>query len=300
MSSILQFDHDYQLYSGCALSHANVKDPKGMPYSHFHDDYELYFLISGNRKYFFSNKIYTIQPNQIILIEPKKTHQVTLNLNIPYERYVVYITPNLLSLIRKENPSLHFEYKTQVFDLPETYFKQAIELLKKLDTEIHNADVYTPDILKSLLVELFALMKRHNHHLLKNTATETDMRLQSSIDYIVQNYAEPITLKKCAEIAHLSPNYFSSVFGEIIGLSFKEFLNKTRIDKACALLETTSLSIAKISQNVGFSTESYFGYIFRSLKNATPSDYRKNHIKTENDEEMNHTIEHLGEFINTP
>lgn len=291
MSNILQFDHDYRLFAGCAISHANVKDPKGMPCSHFHDDYELYFLISGNRKYFFSNKIYTIQPNQIILIEPKKPHQVTLNLNVPYERYVLYISPALISAIRRGNPSLHFDYNTQVFDLPENCFKQIIELLNRLDSEIHNADTYTPDILKSVLVGLFALIKRHNNYMPKNAVTATDLRLQSSIDYIVQNYAEPITLKKCAEIAYLTPNYFSKVFGEIIGLSFKEFLNKTRIDKACELLEGTSLSIAEISQNVGFTTESYFGYVFKTLKNTTPSDYRKNHIKMKVDENFNRITE---------
>ena len=274
-----QFDHVYELYSGCSVLHAKIEDPKGMPCGHYHDDYELYFLVGGSRKCFLSNKIYTIQPNQIMLIEPKKSHQFTANLNIPYERYVMYITPKLLSAIKKENRSLNFEYGTQVFDLPEDAFLKIIHLLKEIAFETSRKDFYSADIIKSYIVKLFVLIKRHGNCRSKNTSTESDSRIQLSIDYILNNYSEPITLKKCAGISHMSPNYFSSIFSKVTGTSLKEFLNKTRIENACKLLEQTSYSIAEISQNVGFSTESYFGYVFKSLTGVSPTDYRRKCIK---------------------
>lgn len=288
MSNILQFDHDYSLYSGVAVNYDSIKNPQSMLCAHYHDDYELYFLIEGSRKYFLSNKIHTIQQNQIILIEPKEPHQVTINLNIPYDRYVIYITPKLLSAICKENPSLNCKYKTQVFDLPERIFKQVINLLIKIDFEIKNHDLFSADIIKSSVTELLALIKRNDKYVYDNNAvTESDLRLQSSINYIIENYAEPITLKECADIANISPNYFSNIFSSVTGSSFKEFLNKTRVNRACELLENTPLSIAEISQNVGFTTESYFGYVFKSLKNCSPSSYRKQNISKDYPREHN-------------
>lgn len=264
------------MFSGVAVNYDSIKNPKSMLFAHYHDDYELYFLIEGSRKYFLSNRIHTIQQNQIILIEPKEPHQVTINLNIPYDRYVIYITPKLLSAICKENPSLNGKFKTQVFDLPENIFKQVIALLIKIDYETRKRDAYSPDIIKSAVTELLAIIKRNDIYVSDNNAvTESDLRLQSSINYIIENYAEPITLKECADIANISPNYFSNIFGSVTGSSFKEFLNKTRVNRACELLKETSLSIAEISQTVGFSTESYFGYVFKALKNCSPSNYRK-------------------------
>lgn len=273
-----EFDMDYSLYSDCAVTYANVEDPRGMPFAHHHNDYELYFLISGSRKYFLSTQIFTIQPNQIMLIKPNVSHQVTINLNIPYERYVLYITPKMMSELCKEYPAISQTPEIPFFNLPESTFKQVIKLLLKLKHETNIQDTYSKDYIKSTLAELLILIHRNNNTLTLSTSKK-DMRLQNAIDYILENYAEPLTLEECAHIAYMSHSHFSRIFHQTTALSFKEFLNKTRIDKACELLENTSEPITQIALMVGFSSESYFGYIFKKAKNLSPSSYRTLHKK---------------------
>ncbi len=268
-----EFDKDYDLYSECAVAYANVEDPRGMPCAHYHNDFELYFLISGNRKYFLSTQIFTIQPNQIMLIKPSVPHQVTINLNIPYERYVLYITPKMMSELCKEFPSLNQIPHTPFFNLPENSFKQAIKLLLKLKHETSIQDAHSADSIKNILVELFILINRNNNIETFSTSKK-DIRLQNAIDYMLENYAEPLTLEDCAAVACMSHSHFSRVFHQTTALSFKEFLNRIRIDKACELLENTSESITQIALIVGFSSESYFGYIFRKTKKISPLKYR--------------------------
>lgn len=270
-------DTDYKLYCDCAVSYAKVDDPKGMPCAHYHEDYELYFLISGSRKYFFSTQIFTIQPNQIMLIKPNEPHQVNINLNIPYERYVLYITPKLMSILCKDFPSLKHVLATPFFNLPEEAFKKAIKLLLKLRDETTLQDSLSNDYIKVILAELLLLIERNNTDFL--SANKKDLRLQNAIDYIIANYHENLTLDNCAKIACMSHSHFSREFHKTTALSFKEFLNRIRIDKACELLETTPLSITEISQNVGFSTESHFGYIFKSMKGISPTVYKKQLLK---------------------
>ncbi len=97
MAYFSQFDHFYELKYGCAINYARIEDPKGMSSAHHHDDYEFYFLDSGNRKYYASNKVYTIKPYQIVIFKPNVPHQVTINLNVPYERHLLYVTPKLVN-----------------------------------------------------------------------------------------------------------------------------------------------------------------------------------------------------------
>lgn len=279
MNYTSKFDKDYELYSECAVAYANVKDPRGMPCAHHHNDYELYFLVSGSRKYFLSTQIFTVQPNQIMLIKPNISHQVTINLNIPYERYVLYISPKMMSELCKEYPSINQTPMTPFFNLSENTFKQTIKLILKLQKETQIQDSHSKDSIKSTLADLLILIHRNNN-LSNLSSNKKDARLQNAIDHIINNYVEPLTLEECAFVACMSPSHFSRVFHKTTALSFKEFLNRIRIDKAIELLESTNYSIADIAQKVGFSTESYFGYIFKKLKKTSPSNYRVKHNKT--------------------
>jgi len=57
--------------------------------------------------------------------------------------------------------------------------------------------------------------------------------------------------------------------------------NKLRIDEARRFLEDESLSIAEISEMMGFSSQSYFSKCFKKIYGISPSDYRKQLGKTE-------------------
>lgn len=268
------------MYSDCAFLYGKIDDPKGMSCAHYHDDYEIYFLVNGSRKYFLSTKICTVQPNQVVLIKPNEPHQVTVNLNIPYERYVIYISPKLLSTICKENPSLKKNYETELFCLPEDIFNQAINLVLRINDEINRKDIHSPDAIKNIISELLILISR-NDDTSNHIVNKSDIRLQSSINYILEHFDEQITLDDCAKIACMPPTRFSTFFHKSTALTFKEFLNKIRIDKACELLKTSTDGIAEIAQKVGFTTESYFGSVFKTIKKVSPSNYRKQQIEND-------------------
>ena len=276
MNTISQLDHFYDLHLNCATHYARVEDPKGMSRPHHHNDYEIYFLISGNRKYFISNTIYTLRPHQIVIFEPGVPHQVTVNLNAPYERHLIYVTPTLFAEILRENPSLKSIVSTQLFNLSEEHFEEALLFISKINKETACCDPYSADIIKNTLAELLLFLGRHNDtsHIVIDKG---DLRIQNAIDYILENYTEPITLADCAKIACMSPTHFSKVFHKTTAIGFKEFLNKIRIDKACEWLEKTKKPISHIAQSVGFATESHFSFTFKNLLGVSPSAYLIKH-----------------------
>ena len=73
---------------------------------------------------------------------------------------------------------------------------------------------------------------------------------------------------------HLHPSYFSTVFKNSTGLSFKEYLNKVRIEESKILLLNTDFSIIDIAIAVGFEDQSYFSKVFKKYTGTTPKQFR--------------------------
>ena len=100
--------------------------------------------------------------------------------------------------------------------------------------------------------------------------------IQKCISYINEHYNEDINLEKVANIVHLNPSYFSSVFKKEVGVSFSNYLNKIRIEQSKLLLKNTDSSIVEIAMEVGFEDQSYFSKVFKNLTKMTPKQYRQN------------------------
>lgn len=59
-----------------------------MPWSHAHPNYELYFLLSGERRYFVGHRIYDVAPGELVVIPKNELHRTTAPGGVGYERYV--------------------------------------------------------------------------------------------------------------------------------------------------------------------------------------------------------------------
>lgn len=79
-----------------------------------------------------------------------------------------------------------------------------------------------------------------------------------AIDYVEKHYREDIKVSKMAEACNISESHFRKIFGEYIGTTHLDFLNLTRVQKACELLTRTDYSIANISYQIGYSNISTF------------------------------------------
>jgi AraC-like DNA-binding protein/ligand-binding sensor protein len=92
--------------------------------------------------------------------------------------------------------------------------------------------------------------------------------------YIGARSAEELTLHEVAKVANMSANHFSERFKEITGIRFVEYVARTRVEKACHLLQNTSAPVTEVAYDVGFQSLSQFNRAFRQLTGQTPSTYR--------------------------
>jgi two-component system response regulator YesN len=92
--------------------------------------------------------------------------------------------------------------------------------------------------------------------------------------YIDKNFAKELQLDSMAEIFHISPNYFSSLFHLSVGKSFMEYVIDHRIEKAKQLLGQEDARSSEIAEKVGYDNPYYFSRIFKKYTGLTPSEYR--------------------------
>ncbi len=99
--------------------------------------------------------------------------------------------------------------------------------------------------------------------------------VRRAIGYISKNYAANMTLEDVANHVHLNPAYFSTVFKQSCGSSFKEYLNMVRIEESKRLLANTDYSVIDIAIASGFEDQSYFSKVFKKYTGLTPKQYQR-------------------------
>ncbi|HBE76717.1 MAG TPA: hypothetical protein DDW65_02885 [Firmicutes bacterium] len=100
--------------------------------------------------------------------------------------------------------------------------------------------------------------------------------LDTTCQFIAENYARTISVQDIAEYVHLTPNYLSSIFKAEMGVKLVDYLTEVRIERAKKLLNTTTARIYEIAEAVGFPNDSYFGTVFKRHVGVTPAEFRGN------------------------
>ncbi|WP_407271236.1 response regulator [Radiobacillus sp. PE A8.2] len=99
--------------------------------------------------------------------------------------------------------------------------------------------------------------------------------MQLLLQYIEEHYAEPLSLKTLSNHFHFNASYLSSYFSSHYPEGFSEYLNHVRINKAKTILKSSTAQIATVSEQVGYSDQSYFSKVFKRLEGKSPGNYRK-------------------------
>lgn len=112
-------------------------------------------------------------------------------------------------------------------------------------------------------------------------ANEQDKIISKACQYVEDNFRDDIHRKEIADMIYVSPNYFSKLFRRNVGMGFREYVNKLRIEESKRLLLSTNMSISEIAVYIGYFNISYFSTVFHKLVGVSPVEYRLNSTKEE-------------------
>lgn len=110
------------------------------------------------------------------------------------------------------------------------------------------------------------------------TARTVSEPMQNALQFIHENYQDPIKLSEVAEAVYLNKSYLSQLFQKTMGVTYSEYLEDLRIQAAKHFLKTTTKTASEIAELVGFSSQNYFTKVFRSAVGISPIRYRHNKV----------------------
>jgi YesN/AraC family two-component response regulator len=102
----------------------------------------------------------------------------------------------------------------------------------------------------------------------------SDNNLRRALAFIEAHLHTHLSLEKVAREAGMSKFHFCRQFKTAMGMSFREFLARRRIDRASVLLRDQKRTVTEVYLEVGFKDLSHFGRVFRRVTGQPPSRFR--------------------------
>ncbi|MBE1441544.1 AraC-like DNA-binding protein/mannose-6-phosphate isomerase-like protein (cupin superfamily) [Paenibacillus sp. OAS669] len=102
-------------------------------------------------------------------------------------------------------------------------------------------------------------------------------RYQLAVQFINDNYMEPLTLDIVAERVQISSRQLQRIFREHTGSTFSEYIEQLRLTHICSELSLSTETIDQIAFRNGFSSSNYLHYVFKKKFGITPMQYRQQH-----------------------
>lgn len=102
-----------------------------------------------------------------------------------------------------------------------------------------------------------------------------NFKVNRMISYIEKHWNSTIELEDIASWAGASSGYTSALFSKTMCMTFVQYMNALKVNKAATLLKESNMSVKDISDYCGFQNTSYFIRTFHNLSGVTPGEYRK-------------------------
>lgn len=93
--------------------------------------------------------------------------------------------------------------------------------------------------------------------------------------YIKGRLSEPLLLNDLADAAGMSKWHFSRSFRDTFGISPMQYVLRARVIEAQRLMRSSTMSLAQVSAECGFSDQSHMSKAFRIMTGTTPRRYRR-------------------------
>ena len=253
-----------------------------------HDYFEVLYMKSGSATYRVQNRDVRVNQGDLFIIGSQLFHGIQEYLTPTVRAVVLYFHP---SLILGDNATSEGAEYLMPFEIQDGAFPhaipastgipaQALALIRRMNEEKTSRSPLAQLTLKTYLKMILVLLM--NYYAGNRTTTNAIVqknrdlkRLQPLFEYVDQHYVENISVEQAAALLHMSKSHFMRFFRAVTGRAFVSHLNHFRIGRAQHLLATTHLTIAAISQEVGFCDQSYFGVVFRRIVGTTPRHYRE-------------------------
>lgn len=229
--------------------------------SHWHMEHELIACREGSAQVMLDDTMFNITQQQCIFCHSGRVHYISAS-------------PDSLLLVCLFNEKM-YDPITSPFALENPVFEDRYGILPKLSEirhELQNQPIFfeccTEAMIGEILVDVF-----RGEPLRKAQWQFSDVitRYKQLLNYIDLEY-EHITYQNAVQFMNMSDAYFSRYFKRQAGMTFSQYLNVVRIEKAVQLLDSApTMKITDVMLRCGFNTIRSFNRVFRTVTGFTPT-----------------------------
>lgn len=229
--------------------------------THWHEFYEIEYVISGQGTYCINGRIFPMESGMLYFMTPVDFHSVHPEraeiINVMFSENL--IAPSCLA---------PFTYHSSPKALPVSAEMQSffMTLLEEV-IACQEDPTYAASLIECLLLKL-------SRSLLSDKADSWNNTAQKIHFYIINHFRERVTLEDVAGYVGLTPAYVSAVFKKEINKNFKKYLNDLRFAYARRLLQYTNLSVTQVCGESGFDDYPNFIRRFKEHFGMTPTQLR--------------------------
>lgn len=247
--------------------------------AHWHKEFEIIRVVSGEFNLYLNGEEYLLSDGDVAFIGCGCLHRGEPR-NCVYECLVF----DLNMLKRQQNDAAESFISpiisssagvTSCLSKKDTDIKNTVDMLfEKMAKreEYYQLEVY------GLLFLTFSMLYSHGY-ILKGTEISHGRqakKVTELINWLNENFTEPISLDKLAAHTGLSEKYICRVFKEYTSKTPMTYINELRIENACYEMAKMKKNVTQAAYDSGFNDLSYFCKTFKRYKGVTPNEYRKN------------------------
>ena len=250
---------------------------------HSHDCFQLVYLKQGTITHKYKDSSSTLLRGDFFIIPPNTEHCITLS-----EKKSIYYNVSFfkdLILENSQNTQMiqDFFEKSYITDFPLKFSPKYEDIymfesaLGKLRIEYESKEYGSKEIIINCLICMLSIIARMYIAFENDTESEQatkTRRINHFIEYVNTHYDDPLTFDSAVKTCAISKTEFCKLFKENTGMSFNEYLNKTRIER-CKTQIRNGVPIMTAAYHCGYSEFSTFYRNFIKYTGLNPGKYKK-------------------------
>lgn len=272
-----QYEKRGYLLENFRLFHLNTETQTKVDF-HYHEFCKLLLLVSGRGGYVVDGQRYLLQPGDVVLVDSRSVHRPELESGNPYERIIIYISPDFLQKMSTADCDLLgiFQMDTgHVLRLKETERKKIFAMTAALEKELSGSDygreIVSNAYLLRLMVEIGRQRRRtdvHNPH----PVIPENPRVLEWMAYIDKHLTEDLDMDTLAERFFISKYHLLRKFDAQVGTTVHRYILQKRLLIAKQLL-AGGVAPSEVCQYCGFGDYANFYRAFKAEYQMTPRQY---------------------------
>lgn len=251
--------------------------------THYHEFDKFVMVSSGSVVYVVEGISYHLLPGDILFVRHHDIHRPVISPSSPYERFVLWISPEYLEHFSSSNCDLSYCFS---FCSKERkyHFRPNAEQVRRLSAyllllESSSIDGYGRELLiESSFVQLLVFLNRIVLTGDVQLPQNFDPVIDQVLEFINSHLSESLSIDSLAAKCFLSRYYFMRRFKEVTGYTVHFYIQQKRLALAAEKIDD-GFSIIQAAQESGFSDYSSFLKAFRKVFGVTPGEYQRNTMK---------------------